>query len=151
VVKRSSGFKVIYGPIRAGDLPAFLGAGFKATPEMRVKTFTIRERVVLIPAELVGALKVVLLVLPVIFLTDSLWRAGGFWSNGLSRGLDSVLAIWRPSLQVRFNSSIVLVARSRLLFQRLIAVVLSPWRSDGFPWRSWNTWPDRLEIIASVV
>ena len=60
---------------------------------MRLKTFTTRERVVLIPVELVGAFKVALLVLPVFFLMDSLWRAGGFWSNGLSHGLYSVLAI----------------------------------------------------------
>ena len=33
-VKKLSGFKVIYGPIRATDLPAFMEAGLKATPEM---------------------------------------------------------------------------------------------------------------------
>ena len=93
LVKKLSGFKVIYGPIRAIDLPAFLEAGFKATPEMRLKTFTIWERTVLIPVELVGALKVALVVLPVFFLMDSLWRAGGFWANALSHGLYSVLAI----------------------------------------------------------
>ncbi len=48
-VKKLSGFKVIYGPIRAGDLPAFLDAGCKATPEMRRKTFTIWERAALDP------------------------------------------------------------------------------------------------------
>ena len=40
-VKKLSGFKVIYGPIGARDLPAFLDAGRKATPEMRRKTFTL--------------------------------------------------------------------------------------------------------------
>src|SRR4030067_3575659 len=50
-VKKLSGFKVVYGPVRAEDLPPFLNAGLKATPEMRLKTFSIRERVVLIPIE----------------------------------------------------------------------------------------------------
>jgi acetyl-CoA decarbonylase/synthase complex subunit gamma len=61
-VKRLSGFKVIYGPIRAIDLPAFLDAGHKATPEMRLKTFTTWERIVLIPVELVEALKAGLII-----------------------------------------------------------------------------------------
>ena len=38
-VKEQSGFRVIYGPIKATDLPAFLEAGRKATPAMRRKAF----------------------------------------------------------------------------------------------------------------
>ncbi|MGZ3578715.1 MAG: mercury methylation corrinoid protein HgcA, partial [Syntrophales bacterium] len=57
LVKKFSGFKVKYGPIRASDLPAYLEAVLIATPMMRMKTFTLRERVALIPIELVAALK----------------------------------------------------------------------------------------------
>jgi acetyl-CoA decarbonylase/synthase complex subunit gamma len=89
LVQKLSGFKVIYGPIRAVDLPAFLDAGMKATPSMRLKTFTTWERAVLVPVELVGALKAALVVLPIFFLIDSLWRAGGFWANALNHGLYS--------------------------------------------------------------
>ncbi len=39
----------------------------KATPSMRIKTFTTWERAVLIPVELVGALKAALLVLTYLF------------------------------------------------------------------------------------
>ena len=67
-VKKLSGFRVIYGPIRARDLPAFLDAGCKATPEMRQKTFTTWERAVLIPIELVAALKILVFLFPVFFL-----------------------------------------------------------------------------------
>jgi acetyl-CoA decarbonylase/synthase complex subunit gamma len=56
-VKRLSGFKVTYGPVRSQDLPAFIDAGFKATPEMREKTFSTWDRLVLVPVELVPALK----------------------------------------------------------------------------------------------
>jgi len=59
-VKKLSGFKVIYGPIKAEDLSEFLNNGMRATPEMRIKTFTVLERMVLIPVELVSALKVML-------------------------------------------------------------------------------------------
>lgn len=92
-VKKASGFKVIYGPIRAVDLPAFLDAGLKATPDMRIKTFTAWERVELIPIELVGALKTGLPVLLIFFLAASFLGPGRFWANALSHGIYSVVAI----------------------------------------------------------
>ncbi|MHC4067696.1 MAG: mercury methylation corrinoid protein HgcA, partial [Planctomycetota bacterium] len=52
-VKRRCRFRVIYGPVRAEDLPAFLSAGMKATPQMRRVEFPLRDRLVLIPADLV--------------------------------------------------------------------------------------------------
>lgn len=51
-VKKESGFRVIYGPVRARDIPAFLEAGNKATPEMRRVTFNFRERAVVIPNDI---------------------------------------------------------------------------------------------------
>jgi len=50
-VKKRSGFRVVYGPVRADDLPAFLDADMTATPEMRRVRFTLRDRAVLIPVE----------------------------------------------------------------------------------------------------
>ncbi len=92
-VKELSGFRVIYGPIRAKDLPAFLDADLKAAPEMRLKTFTIRERSALIPIELVTGLKWSLLVLPIFFLLGGLGGSAGFWSNALNHGLFAVLVL----------------------------------------------------------
>jgi CO dehydrogenase/acetyl-CoA synthase gamma subunit (corrinoid Fe-S protein) len=34
-VRKRSGFHVVFGPVRAEDLPAFLADGMRATPEMR--------------------------------------------------------------------------------------------------------------------
>ena len=51
-VKRRSGFAVEYGPVRANDLPEYLRTG-QATPEMRRVRFGLRERLVLVPVELV--------------------------------------------------------------------------------------------------
>jgi acetyl-CoA decarbonylase/synthase complex subunit gamma len=92
-VKKLSGFKVIYGPIRAKDIPAFLEAGKKATPEMRRKSFTTWERVVLIPIELVAALKVWIFLLPILFLLGGLGGGGTFWQNALNHGLFAVVAL----------------------------------------------------------
>jgi hypothetical protein len=89
-VKKFIGFKVIFGPIQATDLPAFLDAGMKATPNMRRKTFTMPERVVLIPVELVSALKWSLLILPAFFLLGGLGAPSGFWNGVLNEGLFAI-------------------------------------------------------------
>lgn len=92
-VKKLSGFKVIYGPIRAKDLPAFLSAGLKATPEMRFKTFTTWERIVLIPIELVAALKAGLILMAILFMIAFLARLGEGLNNAFNHGLFSALGI----------------------------------------------------------
>ena len=56
-VRRRSGFKVVYGPVRADDLPAFLHGGLKATGRMRTKDFPLAERLALVPIEVVPAVK----------------------------------------------------------------------------------------------
>ena len=89
-VKKQSGFNVLYGPIQAADLPAFLDAGMKATPNMRRKTFTMYERVVLIPVELVSTLKWALLILPAFFLLRGMGAPSGFWQGALNDGLFAV-------------------------------------------------------------
>ncbi len=61
-VTRGSRFRVVYGPVRAQDIPAFLSAGMKATPQMRRVHFPLRDRVVLIPMELVMGAKYALFV-----------------------------------------------------------------------------------------
>lgn len=91
-VKKSSLFKVTYGPIRSRDLPAFLDAGLRASPEMRLKTFTIGERVELIPMELMGALKPGILAIFILFLLAVIGRSSEGWIIALNHGLFSVLA-----------------------------------------------------------
>ncbi len=56
-VRKRSGFRIIYGPVYARDIPAFLANGKQATPEMRRVRFRLRDRIVLIPMELIPALK----------------------------------------------------------------------------------------------
>jgi len=92
-VKKISGFKVIYGPIRSEDLPAFLNNGGKATPAMRKKTFGLGERFVLIPVELVSALKIAVCALPVLFLLGGFGGPGRFWANSLNDGVFAAAAL----------------------------------------------------------
>ena len=63
IVTAQTGFKVVYGPIRAVDLPKFLANGLKTDPAMRNVTFTLRERLAVVPVELVQSWKMALAAL----------------------------------------------------------------------------------------
>jgi len=71
-VAKFSGFKVVYGPVRAKDLQEFIKSGLKATTEMRTVKFTVYDRLVLTPIELVGNFKVSLMIFGVLFLLNLL-------------------------------------------------------------------------------
>lgn len=70
-VQRRSGFQVEYGPVRAADLPEYLRTGV-ATAEMRRVPFDLRDRVVLIPMELVHTCLPTLAAALVLY-----WLSGG--------------------------------------------------------------------------
>jgi hypothetical protein len=86
---RMSGFRVVYGPVRACDLPDFLNAGMKATPQMRRVNFGFADRLVLIPMELVRVIKPVIAAYLVIFILNLL----KIWSVSFSATLPYLGAI----------------------------------------------------------
>jgi hypothetical protein len=71
-VKKRSGFSVVYGTVRAQDLPAYLDGGEVATPAMRQLTFSLTERLVLVPVEIVLVLKSVALFGAALYLASVL-------------------------------------------------------------------------------
>jgi CO dehydrogenase/acetyl-CoA synthase delta subunit len=56
-VKRETGFNIRYAAIRAAELPEFLDNGMVSTPKMKELSFTVWERLVLTPVELVQSSK----------------------------------------------------------------------------------------------
>lgn len=82
-VKDGCGFKVIWGPIKAGDLKTFLNNGCKADTHMRQVTFSLGERIVLIPVELYLIMKPSLVILLAVFVL-----------SGISPGIFSFSAAW---------------------------------------------------------
>ena len=152
VVRKLSGFKVIYGPILAADLPAFLDHGLKATPEMRLKTFTTWERMVLIPMEAVDALKVGLMVAPVLFLLALFGKSGGGWTNAVNHGLFSALDLLIAILAGAVLTPLLLPWLPGRAFSLkgfglgILAVAMLM----VFGWNDWVTWSGRLEILAWV-
>jgi hypothetical protein len=89
-VARRTGFSVSYAAIRCADLPEYLDNGMVTTPEMRQLTFTLYERLVLVPVELVLALKSVAIIGVVSLLLIS---ALGNFTAGIS-GFCAFLGAW---------------------------------------------------------
>ena len=52
LVRKSTGFQVVYGPVRAADISAFMARGMAATPEMRRVRFDLMDRLAVVPVEL---------------------------------------------------------------------------------------------------
>jgi hypothetical protein len=71
-VKKRTGFTMQYATIRAADLPEYLDNGMVSTPAMRELTFTFRERLALVPVELVMALKPLFISGSLLFLLVTL-------------------------------------------------------------------------------
>lgn len=93
-VRRRSGFRVIYGPVEAQDIPQFLAAGRKATADMRRKRFPLGKRLALVPMELVPSLKYGLpLAAGLALLAGWLGPEAGFWANLTSHGVLAALSM----------------------------------------------------------
>lgn len=93
-VRERCGFRVVYGPVRADDLPAFLDAGMRALPEMRPVRFGFRDRAVLIPVELVTGGKYALLAAAGFLLLGGLGPDGYTLASVRATGLvDAALAL----------------------------------------------------------
>lgn len=73
-VKRRSGFKVEYGPVRANDLPEYL-KNHTSTPKMRKVRFTFRDRLVLTPIEFIHVIKPTLIAAIILYLLSGPFAA----------------------------------------------------------------------------
>lgn len=109
-VKKATGFKVKYGPIRAHDLPSFLSNGLKASEKNRRIQFTLRDRLVLTPVELVGAWKPSLVILLLILVIAGLSGQEFSLQRALSRSLSPAL-----------------IYLGALLMGSLLTPILLPW------------------------
>ncbi len=150
LVRKLSGFKVIYGPIRAKDLPVFFEKGFKATPEMRRKTFTFGERMALVPIEIVGALKPSLVILPLLFLLAFLGSAREGWIQAAHHGFFSVLAMVVAILSGAVLTPLLLpwVPGRAFSLKGAIVGLLAALTLFSLPWGDWIVGAGRLEMMS---
>jgi hypothetical protein len=56
-VQKTTGFRIFFGPVEARDIPAYLEARYRATPAMRKVRFSMLDRMILTPMEIVPAFK----------------------------------------------------------------------------------------------
>ncbi len=92
-VKKQSGFRVIYGPVRANDIPLFLKNSKKADKQMRQATFTIYERFILTPVELQITLKPAFITALVLLIIAGIGPGIFSFSHIWERGIVSILAL----------------------------------------------------------
>jgi CO dehydrogenase/acetyl-CoA synthase delta subunit len=85
-VKKRCGFEALWGPVYAKDIRAFLEAGNKATEPMRRVTFSLVERMVLIPVEISLLRKYLLWTILTIFALSGigwhLFSLSAAWNRG---------------------------------------------------------------------
>lgn len=116
-VKAYTGFSVVYGPVRAEDLPEYLRLG-RATPEMRRVSFNLSDRIILAPVQLVHFGRYMLPAAALLFLigfrADAAYTAGALFAGGL---LVPALLPWLPGRSFAVKS-----AAAGLLVTALIAL-----------------------------
>jgi hypothetical protein len=113
-VRKRTGFSVVYGPVYARDLPAFLVGGKQ--PEMRCVRFGLMDRTVLIPMELIPALKWAPVIVGLILLMR--FAEGSGTKIGILQDIISYFGA---------------VAMGTVVFQ-----VLLPWiPGRSFVWKGW--------------
>jgi acetyl-CoA decarbonylase/synthase complex subunit gamma len=91
-VRRRSSFRVIYGPVRARDIPEFLDAGMKTSPDMRRVLFNIGDRLVLVPLELIQWGRYAFFAAVLLFLLTGLSR-NGYAFSGRDGGREVLLLL----------------------------------------------------------
>ena len=90
-VRQRTGFRVVYGPIRAEDIPTFLQNKMKATPQMRLVEFPFWQRLAVAPVELVMSAKYVLIVMLALLLLAGLGPDGYRLARVATAGVCSAL------------------------------------------------------------
>ncbi len=132
-VKEQSGFRVVYGPVRACDIPVFLNSGKKADKSMRQVTFPLFERFVLTPVELHMALKQAGIAVLVLFVLSGFGPGVFSFHGAWERGLVSLIALVTGLISGAFLTPVLLpfipskpFAFKGILLGTLCALLLLP-------------------------
>jgi len=77
-ISKHTGFKGIFGPIRAKDIKDYIENDFKASAEMRQVNFNLRDRLVVAPLEFAMSMKYFPIILAFLFIIHLLkgWEGG---------------------------------------------------------------------------
>jgi hypothetical protein len=90
-VKQAAGFRVLYGPVYAKDIPAYIVAGYKATREMRRVKFSFSDRLILTPMEINPAMRKFPLYAALVLVVFGLSPSGILFRDAFAGGLPFLL------------------------------------------------------------
>ena len=76
LVKKNSGFTVLFGPVRASDIQPFINAGYKASKEMRQVNFGLYDRLILAPNDFIYGIRYIFAVAAVYIILSGINRYG---------------------------------------------------------------------------
>lgn len=98
-VLRRSGFKVFFGPVYAKDIKDYIYSGKKKTPVMKLIEFSIKDRLVLSPMEMIPAFRKFAIFAVIVLLFFGLQPSGIIFKNAwdygnrfIELGLASIIA-----------------------------------------------------------
>lgn len=86
-VKAETGFRIIFGPVRASDIKAFIEAGYVKSEEMRTVKFGFADRLKLIPFDFVYGIYYLLAAMAVFFILNILLKANSDSVSHIKDGL----------------------------------------------------------------
>jgi hypothetical protein len=92
-VFEKTGFRVIFGPVRASDIPKFIENNYRATPAMRKVEFPLYERLKLIPVDFLQGKYKLLAILLGLFFLSGLNREGFIFNDMLRNSLNPIINI----------------------------------------------------------
>jgi hypothetical protein len=150
-IKKYSGFKVRYGPVKASMIPEYISAGYKKTEKMRTVTFPLFDRIILTPLEIFPALKKFPMLAGIVLLYFGLQPQGIFffdaWQNGQPFLWLSIIAIFNGALifplllpYIPFRSFALKGAILGLIFNLLLVDIMK-----------WIVFPHETLKIASYI
>ena len=92
-IKINQGFNVVFGPVRAVDIKAFIKNSYRSTDTMRKVTFNFSDRIKLIPVDMVHAGYKLLFTFFIVFILSGLNTKGIDFSQAIEKGLPGILYI----------------------------------------------------------
>ena len=129
-VKEMTGFNVLYGPVRARDIQAWLDAGDKNSPHFRQVRFNLYDRLVLTGVEIAGSMKYL------VFASAAFFLLSGFNPGGYSIDL-----AFNQGISAAVNLSIAYFTGT------FIVPVILPW----VPFRAFSMKGGFMGLVVSVI
>ena len=108
LVLRDSDFRVIYGPVRAIDIPQFINNGFKADKEMRLVRFDLKDRLAVSWLEFVSASKKVISISLITVFMFSIKKNSIDLYSGIIASSIFIISLWISVLSGTFLTAILL-------------------------------------------